>query len=70
MQQPPEDTITIDGWTYHVDQMPIEQQKHVDDVRRAEFYMDQNAFMNHVLNDYKQKLLDELGEMLKADGKK
>tara|TARA_Y100001938_G_scaffold141727_1_gene211943 strand:+ start:1712 stop:1924 length:213 start_codon:yes stop_codon:yes gene_type:complete len=70
MQQQPENIINIDGFTYHVEHMSPDQQKHANDIRRADFYVDQNRFMNHVLEFYKQKLLDELAEMLKADGKK
>ena len=32
--------------------------------------LDQHRFAVHVTNLYKQTLLDELGEMLKEDGKK
>ena len=70
MEQPPEDTITIDGWTYHIEHMPEEQQNHVVDIRRAEALSTQHKFNAHVCDHYKQTLLEELSEMLRRDGKK
>ena len=70
MQPPSEDVITIDGFTYHVNLLTEQQKKHVYDIRRSEALIDQHRFAVHVTNLYKQTLLDELGEMLKEDGKK
>ena len=70
MQAPPEDTITIDGFTYHVEYLTPEQRNHVQDIRRADMVSEQHKFNVHVCEFYKQTLLDELGEMLKKDGKK
>ena len=70
MQQHDENIINIDGFTYHVDHLSQQQKSHANDIKRAQFHIEQNNFMNHVLTFYKQQLLDELGEMLKEDGKK
>ena len=70
MQQPTEDSITIDGFTYLIEHMTPEQQNHAIDIRRAESLVTQHKFNIHVCEHYKQTLLDELGEMLKKDGKK
>ena len=70
MSHLPEDTITIDGFTYHIEHLKPEQQNHAIDIRRTELLVQQHKFNVHVCEHYKQTLLDELAEMLKKDGKK
>jgi len=70
MQPHDEDVISIDGFTYHVHLLTEQQQKHVSDIRRSDALIDHHRFSVHVTNLYKTRLLDELGEMLKEDGKK
>tara|TARA_B100000963_G_C22019277_1_gene406359 strand:- start:119 stop:328 length:210 start_codon:yes stop_codon:yes gene_type:complete len=69
MQQP-EDVISVDGFTYHVDALTEKQKLHVADIRNSDMLLDQKKFEAHVLENYRNKLVDELGEMLKEDGKK
>ena len=65
-----DNVIIIDGFTYHVDALTEEQQNHVADIRNSEALIDQKKFESHVLEQYRDRLVDELGAMLSEEGKK
>ena len=65
-----EESIVIDGFTFAVANLSTDQQKHVHDIKRTEATMDMKKFEIHICEHYRQTLIDELGNMLKSDGKK
>lgn len=65
-----DNVIIIDGFTYHVDALTEEQKNHVADIRNSEALIDQKKFESHVLGQYRDRLVDELGGMLSEEGKK
>ena len=67
--QQDEGNIVIDGFTFAVSDLSTEQKQHVQDINRTEATMDQKKFEIHICEHYRQTLIDELGNMLKADGK-